>query len=354
MNKPQHRIDNPEIIDEAYIEAKLKEGSEVIVQFVAETFTDAMFMQLDGLCSRHDESFGIRFYGQYGNSFDCKVVEKVPSVKSLWVDCLVDADNTDSLGTLLHIRKLSIGIHNLKDSEILRFDNFKKLKELYIGIGGATKASINLEYLKDFKNLSFLIVTGKVNNIEVIGMLDQLEELNLNSISNKTTLGFLNNNKKLKTLRITLGGREDLNEIISSNVENLELVWIRGLNDLSALSNFSKLKTLLIENQAQVKKIDLVGCSKDIEKIQLINCTALSDVSGLDNLLNLKQLSIYKTKIDFDSYINKKFSKTLKIFTLVSGKKGEDRKNAAVLLEKGYPTQAEHFKAADEYLKKSR
>src|SRR5690606_21678973 len=137
-----------------------------------------------------------RFYGHYEDNgyFDCQILEKLPDVKSLFVDCLYHAKNLAFLTKLKHLHTLSLGFFELKETEILNSENLKSLQKLLLS-DTRTKA-LNLEYLREYQNLKYLICCSHTKNIGAIGELNNLEYLSLNSIS-KSPIGFVNNLKKL-------------------------------------------------------------------------------------------------------------------------------------------------------------
>jgi protein phosphatase 1 regulatory subunit 7 len=327
----QHRISYP--FDEHFIDEQINAGWEVIVQFAEASYNDKVLHHLNELCSRYDKNFAVRFYGHYSGSFDFNNLLKIPEVKNLYVDCLTKAENIKAIKELKKLDKLSLGVFELTETEILDSSNLRRLSELII-TETRTKA-FNLAYLQDFKNLKFLIVAGHNKNIDAIGELSSLEYLSFNSLK-KTPVPFVNKLKNLKTLKFILGGRENILEIEENNIENLEIVWVRGFNDLSNISNFRNLKTLLVEDNIQLPSIDFDEELPHLEDLKIINCKTLSSLTGLERLPSLKQLRIYKTNLDFDKLIKQPLPKELKIFAFYTSKQKLDNEIKLVLEKKGY------------------
>ncbi|GEC89381.1 hypothetical protein [Brevibacillus brevis] len=63
-------INNPVVLDRVQIEQDLRDGNQVIVQFSHPEFYGSILEEVDELCARLDENFGVRFYGHYSLSFD--------------------------------------------------------------------------------------------------------------------------------------------------------------------------------------------------------------------------------------------------------------------------------------------
>jgi protein phosphatase 1 regulatory subunit 7 len=320
------------VIDHNSVETELKNDAQVIVQFSGKVYSDKMLNEINDLCSKYNENFSVRFYGFYSSVFDCKVVEKIPRVKSLYIDCLMKAENLDSLTTLQYLKLLSIGVYQLEDTEILKADNFKNLKELIIS---ETKTkSINLKYLKEYQNLQSLFINSHTKNIDAVGELSNLEYLSLASIS-KVPISFVNKLKKLKTLRIILGGRENIDEIEENEIEYLEINRVRGFNKFKNVSNFKKLRDLLIEDQIQLGELNFDKPLSDLEDIKILNCKTFNSLTGLEKLPKLHQLRIYQTSLDFKTFIRQKRPESLKILAFYTTKK-VDKEIKEELKQLGY------------------
>ena len=127
---PFIRIDISTTIDKVLIESELSNGKEVIVQFVTKSYTSKLLSDLNELCSRNDKNLCIRFYGHYRSHFDCATVLQIPDVKCLHIDCCDNIEHINCLSELLHLEEIGLGIFELQQTEILGYNNFKKLKAL--------------------------------------------------------------------------------------------------------------------------------------------------------------------------------------------------------------------------------
>jgi protein phosphatase 1 regulatory subunit 7 len=331
--RPLNRINNPEKIDRLLIDRDLKDGKQVIVQFSDKLYSHKVLDDLNELCLEYDDNFSVRFYGHDQGPFDCKTLLKLPNIKALWLDCLFKVDNLEFLSELKNLKHLSLGVYELKETEILQATNFQYLKRLIIG-DTRTKA-LNLEYLENYRNLKYLIISGHTKNIDVVAKLSDLEYLGLNSIS-KTPLCFVNNLKKLKSLHLLLGGRENLNEIEENEIETLDIIRVRGFKSFKNVSNFKNLKTLLIEDQIQLNELHFDTEIPTLKDFKLINCKTFKHLTGLENLSGLNQLRIYKTDINFEEFIKQSFPKSLDILAFYTSKAKIDNDIKKRLKELGY------------------
>jgi protein phosphatase 1 regulatory subunit 7 len=327
------RINDPSVIDIGLIEKEIDADKHVIIQFSKALYTDSQLSIIDTLCKKYNSAFGVRFFGHYLGSFDFKTLQKIPNVKCLYVDCLTKAENVQALGELEKLEKFSLGVFELKEPEILNIQSLKNLSEIII-TDTQTKA-LNLGYLKDYNRLNRLTICGHKKNIEALGEILTLEFLSLNSIK-KTTVSFVNNLKKLKTLRFILGGRESIQEINENEIENLEIVWVRGFKDLSNISNFKSLKTLLVEDNKQLSNIHFDKELVKLNDVKILNCKTLSSLTGLEKLISLQQLRIYKTNLDIDSLLKQTLPNTLKTFAFYTYKKKIDEAIRLTLDNIGY------------------
>ncbi len=331
--KPQYRITDPQIIDSDLIDNEIKAGKDVLVQFSDRSYDDEKLAQLNDISAKYDKNFAIRFFGHYSTSFDFNILLKIPNIKALYVDCLTKAHNVEVISRLQKLQKLSLGIYELKETEILNTENLRGLSELIV-TETKTKA-FNLEYLRDYKKLKLLIIGGHSKNIGAVGELENLEYLSFNSIK-KTPVPFVNNLKKLKTLKFILGGRENIQEIGENEIENLEIVWVRGFNDIGNISKFRKLKTLLIEDNIQLQAVHFGSELPNLNDLKILNCKTLNSLTGLEHLPSLHHLRVYKTALDFDKIKRQPLPKNLKIFAFYTTKHKVDEDIKATLKANGY------------------
>ena len=333
LKKSQIRVTDPIDIDLDYIDAEVRDNKHVIIQFSDNMYTDALLASLNGLCETYDEHFAVRFYGHYSVPFDFKTLLKIPRVKSLYVDCLTRADNILTLAELTELKLLSLGVFELKETEILKLINSNRLTTLILT--ETRSKAINLEYITNFKQLQSVIIAGHTKNIDAVGELANLECLSLNCVK-KTPVNFVNKLQNLKTLKFILGGRKNFDEIEENKIENLDIIWVRGFNSFSDIYRFKKLKKLLIEDNMQLPEIRFDKIQPNLTDLKILNCKTLGSLSGLENLPLLKQLRIYKTNLDFENIIGQKLSPTLKTFAFYTTKKKIDVEIKKVLQNNGY------------------
>jgi len=330
-------ITNPENIDKPHILSEVNSGNFIIIQFDEIIYSDKTLSDLNDLARILNYNLQIRFYGHDKQTFDCVTLLKVNNVKNLSINCLKKVKNLNNLSKLEHLEKLIIGIDDFKETEILNSDNLKSLIEL--NLDKNNNKSFNLEYLKTFNKLKSLAISGNFKNTESIGKVENLETLYLGSISNKISLGFVNQLKKLTELHISFGSRENIDEIIGENLEVLTILWIKKLKSIDNLSRFKNLKSLEIKNQAQIKVVDFNDKMNYLEKLSINNCKNIDNLTGLKNLTSLKTLGILRSpKLSFDNIVDRNLPSTLEHFNFYSERKTYDKEIKERIRNLGYKT----------------
>ncbi|BBI33468.1 leucine-rich repeat domain-containing protein [Cohnella abietis] len=326
-------IDNPVVLNRDQIEQDLNNGNQVIIQFSHPDFYGSSILEeVDELCTRLDENFGVRFYGHYSLSFDGHTLLRIPHVKTLHLNSLTQAHHIEALATLKNLHSLHLGIYELENSNILGIDSLYSLRDLTIF---SEKKVLNLQNFKEFSHLQHLHVGGKVKNMDAIGDLEDLNYLSLHSIS-KLPLTFINRLKRLKHLRILLGGREHLQEIEENEIDHLEICRVRGFHDLTNITSFRALTSLVIEDQIQLNEIGIDREMKTLEELTISNCKGLTRLTGLEQLPSLRKLRIYKTAIDYDSFIHQVLPSSLSIVEFATANSKVDQEIQNSLLQLGF------------------
>ncbi len=294
---------------------------------------------MDELCAIFDENFGVRFYGHYSLSFDGRTLLRIPHVKMLHLNSLTQAHNTEALAKLEHLHSLHLGIYELENSDILGIETLRSLRELTII---SDKKILNLQHFKAYSHLEHLHVGGKVKNLDAIGDLQDLNYLALHSIS-KLPLHFINRLKKLKHLRILLGGREHIQEIEENEIDHLEICRVRGFHDLTNITSFRALTSLVIEDQIQLNEIRFDREMKALEELSISNCKGLTGLTGMKQLSSMRKLRIFKTAIDFDCFIHQNLPSSLSIVEFATAKSKVDQEIQNSLLKLGFQKWSSSF-----------
>ena len=295
------RITDPSAVDSAQIERILRAGKTATVQFSRVPYSRKLLANVDALCLRFGDRLEVRFYAHDTSAFDASYLELIPNVRWLSVDCLVRATNLEHLSALQCLEKLSLGIHELNDPEILQKISTSELRELRLC--ETRKNNIDLEPLSRCQHLVDLMIAGHHKNFGVVSELKNLEALHLRGLSKVHSLEAVSRIRNLKTLSVILGGRTDINELAHPKLEDLAIIRVLGFSDPGDLSRFPALRKLQIEDQIRLESFDLSTAPSTLEEIAVGNCKKLREVRPLDHLKSLRSLRLVLTAVDFERFL---------------------------------------------------
>ena len=220
----------------------------------------------------------IRVYGHYSQNCDLSFISELSNAEHLSIDCLTDATNIQELKYLKNLKSLSVGIYNLDSFDFLNYIP-QDLEKLFLGRTKSKKP--NLDYLSRFTKLKILYLEGQQKNIDVIENLVSLEQITFRSITVKN-LAFLRKLKNLWYLDIKLGGTKDFASLCGlRNIKYLELWQIRGLSDISFISELYGLQYLFLQSLPNVKCIPDLSQLKELRRIYFENLKGLENITGV-------------------------------------------------------------------------
>lgn len=298
----QHRIDSPEVIDPASVAKLIDAGERVIVQYSKRGYSSEQLSHLNQMAKIHGRHFEVRFYGHYSDVFDASVLQLLPDVQCVSIDCLVKASNLEALSGLHNLAELSLGVFELDDASILRYCNRSSLQML--SLGDTRKCNIDLGQLVTCGDLKRLHTTGHTRNIQALCNLSSLRDLSLSSIKRKDDIGFVSTMRDLRALRLILGGRVSIAQLTAPRLESLEIIRVQGLEDIGDLGRFENLERLSVEDQLRMTRIR-VGANSKLADVGIVNCKNLKTIEGIEGLTALSSLRIYKTAIDYEEFVSR-------------------------------------------------
>ncbi len=220
------------------------------------------------------------------SSIDISPLEKLHNLQKLKFDN-VDIKDIKPLRRLTNLQDLYIQFTMINDLESLR--KLKKLQKLYIYEGNSLT---NLKPLNELKNLQELYLRCAVNvSLEPIKDLTNLEILCIDL----TDMGDFEMLKNLMNLReLTVYGRIQNLEMIRY-LKNLQKLWLISFDYSFDLQNIEPLKEL-----TNLQDLYIGGNVSDIEPLKglanllelYLNGTQVSDLESLKELTNLRILKI--------------------------------------------------------------
>ncbi|MEQ1932741.1 MAG: hypothetical protein ABL962_02515, partial [Fimbriimonadaceae bacterium] len=195
----------------------------------------------------NDEFFSIRPQVRlrlYTNGHHLRFLKHMPNVRRFSADCMSSVEHMQGVRDLSNLEALRVDIYDLTDFDFLG-DLPDTLRSLALEETHSKRPS--LTKVERFQDLKFLSLRGQQKQIEVVGRLPQLRHLSLASISSPG-LDFLVGANSLMSLSIVLGGIQDISALkCLPNLEHLCLNWIRGLADISPVSELTRLRCLRLE-----------------------------------------------------------------------------------------------------------
>ena len=330
--QPQ-RIHNPASIDAAALRAAIDADGKVIVQFGEHVDATPLLADLDALAAACGAALEIRFFGHHFTPFDAAILRALPHAANLSLDCHTSAVNLQTLGELPHLRRLQLGVYEMQEHDILALANLRTLE--YLSLGETRKASIDLAPLRHWPRLAQLHTTGHVKNIGAITALPALAKLSLSQVKSRDEVDFISAMPALAQLRFILGGRASIAHVTAPLLEELEVVRVRGLEDVGDLGRFPRLRRLSVEDQIKLAQLRL-GENPALAWLVLRNCKTLERLHGVASLPALRELAVYLTRLDVDALLADGLPPALRNLTLATGKRKRDAEIKAQLAALGY------------------
>ncbi|WP_215408646.1 hypothetical protein [Janthinobacterium sp. JC611] len=329
----QHRIHQPARIDAAAIRTLIGNGEQVIVQFTQDRLPAPLLADLDALAATCGPALEIRFFGASAEPFDADVLRALPHAVNLSLDCHMRAIHLERLGELGRLKRLRLGVHHLAELDILALDTLRGLEALSLGETG--KGQIDLAPLRHWPRLAQLHTTGHVKNIAAITALPALTQLSLSQVKSRDEVDFVSAMPALRRLRFILGGRASIAHITAPRLEELEVVRVRGMENLGDIGRFPLLARLSVEEQIKLTEISL-GANPTLEWLVLRNCKTLQRLRGVAALPALRALAVSQTQLDFDMLVAEGLPRALRQFSFGTGKRQRDAEIDAQLTQLGY------------------
>lgn len=216
-----------------------------------------------------------KFYGKYPSigltifwydTVDFKFLSKIPNVRNFGVNSYLTKDFTP-IETLTQLTKLHLG---------------------------ETKSiSINIDFIKTFKDLETLNIDGMKKSIENIKYLTKISSLNLRGVKLKN-LNWIGSLEKLKLLKLMYGSYQSLKNLEDlKSLEYLGISRVRQIENYEFLKGLVNLKFLHFEGLATMVSLPSFQGFKNLKKIQIENLYKLQNIKEIERLENLEELLFF-------------------------------------------------------------
>lgn len=256
---------------------------------ISKELPDEAYEVIDSILAKKPELM-FRIYGLYDEKkFDISFLERMSHLESLCIDCHLRAcpEKIDfNILTRLNLKTLHLDAFDLRDYSFMQHLS-PKLEELVISadtMGGAIQ--FDCKWLLRYTALNTLWLGKKAKkNIASLAQIQTLKSLSLRGIK-LADFGFLKQMEleKLALLYNSNNELEDLGELTS--LKELELWRISKLNNIDFISNLINLEVLRLQDLKHVTQLPDLSKLRNLRKIVLDN-TGIDD-EGLEETLNIK------------------------------------------------------------------
>lgn len=162
----------------------------------------------------------------------------------------------------------------------------KKLTDL--GVGETKSKSVDLSFIKEFKELTTLWIDGMKNGLESASELSNLERLTFRGVKMKN-LEIISNLSNLRQLRLLFGSYKNLDAIGDvKSLRTLEISRTRQIPNYNFLETLNNLNSLYFEGMSTMESLPDLSGLKKLKRIQIENNSRLTDINNLNQLPSLE------------------------------------------------------------------
>lgn len=273
----------------------LAEDQEVgIVQYSEPLYIPDM----DMLRMLNEELFRVRpdivwrIYGFHLKPGDLSGLEQMSYVEKLCVDCNTRVTHMEAIGALPKLKELELDVHEADSLSVLETVP-ADLRLLRIGKTKTKKTDLSV--LKRFTHLETLSVNGHQRNLSVIGELTSLRQVTLQGMPLEE-LEFLRELPLLESLGLSFGSAEHLGTLAGLEaLQHLELLRVKGLSDLSVVSELTGLRNLKVEDQPHLAELPALDHLSNLHRIILAN-VGLKSLEWVQSSQVLEELAMFEMK----------------------------------------------------------
>lgn len=166
-------------------------------------------------------------------------------------------------------------------------------------LGEFKDKKITLDFLCELSNLKYLSLVRQPKGLESIVKLPKLTELALTGYSIDKLL-FLNDLRELRSLYIGFGTSKNIDTINQlDKLKVLDILWVKQLSDIKAISKLTSLIKLKIEDEKQITSLPDLSKNSMLKNIRLKNLSSLQDISSLTDS-NVEEFIISGPNKDVD------------------------------------------------------
>ncbi len=186
---------------------------------------------------------------------------------------------------------------------------------------------LSLKFINNLTNIKKLYLDSCKKDFEKIETIENLEHITVRSLGFKNLEPVLKVAPNIESLDLKLGGIKDLSLLPSlKNLKYLELWSVRGLEDISPISQCYNLQNIFLQSLTRTSQIPDLSKLDKLRRLTLWDLPAIKDIEPIYSALSLEDLTIRALKLEPEDFIPLQNLPNLKALTFALGK----RKDKAV------------------------
>ena len=221
----------------------------------------------------------LRVFSFFSSECDLSFVSKMTNVRRFSADSHRHVKNIEAIATIPNLETLRLGVFELKDFGVL--DSIPSTLTS-LSLSATRSRKLSLAPLRRFPSLKVVYLEGHSNDIEVLGELQDLEDLTLRSVTTPD-LSYLAELKKLWSLDIKLGGIRSFVGIEGKeSIKYFELWQVRELKSVEIVAALPGLQNLFLQSLPHIESLPSLTHANALRRITLENMKGMRDFSSLE------------------------------------------------------------------------
>jgi hypothetical protein len=267
-------------------------GRTPVLQF-AQPPDVAILERTNDFCREFGADLQVRFYSFEWKEFDATLLRHLPHVANLSIDTIRTISDFSPIAELAALTRFRFGVHEHPDGKFL--EELELARFTHLTLAENRCRNFDLAPLMAASSLERLFVQGHYRGIDAISGLPRLSDVSLSGFPKDRNIAFLNELAALRSLLLMLGSRASIAEFVHTELQNLNIVWVRQLEEIGPLQRFTHLEELVIEDQSRLATFDI--SELNLRRLVISNCKNLKQIIGLERHIGLEHFSIYGTKM---------------------------------------------------------
>jgi len=233
--------------------------------------------------------------------------------------CIHDTYDLDFLHSFDFLTGFNLTAHSFSD--FVQLDSIP-LNIEHLRLGATNSRKLSLSLIKKYPKLKSLSIEGHKKDIDVISELTGLEKLELRSIT-MPNLQFIGDQRKMRSLRIALGGTKNLGLLPHyKNLRHLDLWAINKIVDIDSIADSKNLSTIRLDQLSSVENVKSLRNLSKLNFACLCRMKRIKSLQWLADAPNLQELSITQTThLDAGAFLPLKKIKALRAADIYIGRK---------------------------------